>query len=140
MLLGSKSTCFDVGALVPDDDGLGLFIPSAGTEVTGADVAGAEVAGAEVTVVFWEVVVSSAISSQYGGIEEDGPLKLAGAVVTVSGVIVSDGTEGAGDAIVTVTEEGDAVAHWIFPKQVMPLGHVPLGHGVALAQFVAAVS
>ena len=138
MLLGSKSTCFDVGALVPDDDGLGLFIPSAGTEVTGADVAGAEVAGAEVTVVFWEVVVSSAISSQYGGMEEDGPLKLAGAVVAVS-VTVSDGTEGAGDAIVTVTDEGDAVVHWMFPKQVMPLGHVPLGHGVALAQFVAAV-
>ena len=134
MLLGSKSTCFDVGALVPDDEGLGLFIPSAGT-----DVAGADVAGAEVTVVFWEVVVSSAISSQYGGMEEDGPLKLAGAVVAVS-VTVSDGTEGAGDAIVTVTDEGDAVVHWMFPKQVMPLGHVPLGHGVALAQFVAAVS
>ena len=134
MLLGSKSTFFVVGALVPDDEGLGLFIPSAGT-----DVAGADVAGAEVTVVFWEVVVSSAISSQYGGMEEDGPLKLAGAVVAVS-VTVSDGTEGAGDAIVTVTDEGDAVVHWMFPKQVMPLGHVPLGHGVALAQFVAAVS
>lgn len=134
MLLGSKSTFFVVGALVPDDEGLGLFIPSAGT-----DVAGADVAGAEVTVVFWEVVVSSAISSQYGGMEEDGPLKLAGAVVAVS-VTVSDGTEGAGDAIVTVTDEGDAVVHWMFPKQVMPLGHVPLGHGVALAQFFAAVS
>ena len=134
MLLGSKSTFFVVGALVPDDEGLGLFIPSAGT-----DVAGADVAGAEVTVVFWEVVVSSAISSQYGGMEEDGPLKLAGAVVAVA-VTVSDGTEGAGDAIVTVTDEGDAVVHWMFPKQVMPLGHVPLGHGVALAQFFAAVS
>ncbi len=111
-----------VGTLVLEDasvgEGLGLSILSA---------------GAELTVPFCRGVASEAISSQYGGFEEEVPLALAGAAVPVPTVVVCDRTEGAGDVIVNVLEVGDGVVHWILPKQIMLRGHVPLGHGVALA-------
>ncbi len=57
----------------------------------------------------------------------------SGAAVPVSAVVVCGGTEGAGDVIVSELEVGDGLVHWILPKQIMLPGHVPLGHGVALA-------
>lgn len=90
---------------------------------------------------FCGVEVCSPMSSQYGGIEEEGSLILDGAAVTVGAtepvpsVIVVDGTDGADVAIVSAIEAGDAVEHWMLPKQIMSLGHpAPLGHGVALSQ------
>ena len=57
----------------------------------------------------------------------------SGAAVPVSTVVVCGGTEGAGDVIVSELKVGDGLVHRILPKQVMLPGHVPLGHGVALA-------
>lgn len=139
-----------MGTLVPDEvsegfglvgritvgDGWGLVIPLPGADVTSS----AEV-GAKVEVTFLGVAVSFPISSKNGGIEDEGPLTLDGAAVSVSVVVVICGEpEGAGDTIVPVVEVGDAVEHSILPKHVMPPGHVPLGHGVALAHCVAAES
>ena len=67
------------------------------------------------------------------GFDEETPLALAGAAEPVPAVVVCDGTEGAGDVIVSVLEVGDGLVHWILPKQIMLPGHVPLGQGVALA-------
>ena len=112
-------------------DGFGLVILSLSM---GADVTFSTEVGAKVEVTFLGVVVSFPISSQYGGMEEEGPLTLDGAAVSVSVVVViCGGPEGAGDTIVPAVEVGDAVEHSILPKHVMLPGHVPLGHGVALA-------